>query len=190
MLWWSPDPRAILPLEGIYVSRRLERRLRNEEFQVTCDMAFADVIAACAAGYGREGGTWLTPEMIAAYVALHRDGYAHSVETWREGELAGGIYGLAIGGLFAAESMFYRTRDGSKVALARLVSHLAARGYKLLDVQQATPHTVSMGVIEITRRDYLAKLRAAVDLPVHFGEAIEPWLDPVGGKKTAAGDKL
>ena len=178
MLWWSPDPRAILPLDGLYVSRRLGRRLRSDEFQVTCDTAFAGVIAACAQGQGREGGTWLTPGMIDAYVELHRQGHAHSVETWHDGQLAGGVYGLAIGGLFAAESMFYRSRDGSKVALARLVSHLTARGYKLFDVQQATPHTESMGVVEISRRDYLAKLRAVVELPVSFGDAIEPWRDP------------
>lgn len=175
MLWWSPDPRAILPLDGMYVSRRLERRLRCDEFQVTCDSAFAEVIAACAHGHGREGGTWLTPEMIAAYVELHRRGHAHSVEAWREGQLAGGIYGLAIGGLFAAESMFYRSRDGSKVALARLVSHLATRGYQLLDVQQTTPHTESLGVLEISRREYLKRLAAVVDLPVTFGAGLEPW---------------
>jgi leucyl/phenylalanyl-tRNA--protein transferase len=175
MLWWSPDPRAILPLGGMYVSRRLERRLRSGEFQATCDTAFAEVIAACAAGPGREGGTWITPAMIAAYTELHRLGHAHSVEVWREGELAGGVYGLAIGGLFAAESMFYRSRDGSKVALARLVSHLRTRGFQLLDVQQATPHTESLGVVEISRREYLRRLSEAVDASITFGAELESW---------------
>ncbi|MBL9164529.1 MAG: leucyl/phenylalanyl-tRNA--protein transferase [Planctomycetaceae bacterium] len=176
MLWWSPDPRAILPVDGMYVSRRLQRRLRSGEFATTCDTAFAQVIAACATGSGREGGTWITPEMIAAYTELHRLGHAHSVEVWRGEELAGGIYGIAIGGLFAAESMFHRSRDGSKVALARLVGHLRSRGYGLVDVQQSTPHTQSLGVVEISRRDYLQRLAALVDAPITFGSTLEPWI--------------
>jgi leucyl/phenylalanyl-tRNA--protein transferase len=175
MLWWSPDPRAILPLDGMYVSRRLERRLRSGEFEATCDTAFTPVMEACATGQGREGGTWIIPEMIAAYTELHRQGHAHSVEVWREGVLAGGVYGLAIGGLFAAESMFFRARDGSKVALARLVSHLKTRGFQLFDVQQTTRHTASLGVVEITRREYLQRLSKAVDASVMFGTALEPW---------------
>jgi leucyl/phenylalanyl-tRNA--protein transferase len=172
MLWWSPDPRAILPLDGVYVSQRLRRRLRSGEFSMRCDTAFEQVIAACGTGPGRQGGTWLTPAMIAAYTELHRLGHAHSVETWKEGELVGGVYGLAIGGLFAAESMFYRARDASKAALVSLVEHLSARGYLLLDVQQWTAHTGSMGVIEITRRAYLERLAVVVDLPVRFGESL------------------
>ena len=132
-----------------------------------------EVIAACARGPGRQGGTWLTPEMIAAYIELHRLGHAHSVETWKQGELVGGVYGVAIGGLFAAESMFYRARDASKAALAGLVDHLNARGYQLLDVQQWTPHTGSLGVMEIPRREYLRRLAAVVDLPVVFADKIE-----------------
>jgi leucyl/phenylalanyl-tRNA--protein transferase len=155
MLWWSPDPRAILPLDGVYRSRRLQRRMRSGEFTMRSDTAFAGVIAGCATGVGREGGTWLTPEMIGAYCELHRRGHAHSVETWKDGVLIGGVYGVAIGGLFAAESMFHRTRDASKAALVQLVDHLVARGYRLLDVQQWTPHSGSMGVVEIPRRDYL-----------------------------------
>ena len=168
MLWWSPDPRAMLPLDGVYVSRRLERRLRSGEFSIRRNTAFAEVIAACSVGPGREGGTWLTPEMIAAYTELHRLGHAHSVETWQNGELVGGVYGIAIGGLFAAESMFHRVRDASKAALVRLVEHLRERDYRLLDVQQWTPHTGSLGVVEISRQEYLARLAAAVDLPVAF----------------------
>ncbi|NOY30237.1 MAG: leucyl/phenylalanyl-tRNA--protein transferase [Planctomycetes bacterium] len=170
MLWWSPDPRAILPLDGLHISRRLQRRLRSDKFQVTCDQAFADVLAGCATGPGREGGTWLMDEMIAAYTVMHRLGHAHSVEVWHEGQLAGGIYGIAIGGLFSAESMFYRVRDASKVALAHLVAHLDARGYHLLDVQQWTPHTGRLGAIELPRAEYLKRLAAAVELPVEFGE--------------------
>lgn len=176
MLWWSPDPRAILPLDGMYVSRRLERRLRSGEFEATCNTAFDAVIAACASGPGREGGTWILPEMIAAYTDLHRLGHAHSVEVWRNGALAGGVYGIAIGGLFAAESMFFRSRDGSKAALARLVCHLRTRGFQLLDVQQTTPHTKTLGVVEISRRDYLQRLAGIVESPVTFGTTLEPWV--------------
>jgi leucyl/phenylalanyl-tRNA--protein transferase len=170
MLWWSPDPRAILPLDGMHASRRLQRTIRSGKFAVTANSAFADVLAGCATGRGRERGTWLTPEMIDAYTELHRLGYAHSVEAWHEGELAGSVYGVAIGGFFSAESMFHRVRDASKVALARLVEHLRGRGYELLDIQQWTPHTGRLGAVEIPRRDYLLRLAEAVDLPVTFGQ--------------------
>ena len=173
MLWWSPDPRAILPLGGMHVSKRLQRRLRAGEFQATCDRAFDEVIRGCSAGPGREGGTWLTDEMIDAYGAFHHQGHAHSVEVWQDGRLVGGTYGVAVGGLFAAESMYSQVRDASKVALARLVEHLNARGYQLLDVQQWTPHTGSLGVVEIPRDEYLRRLSEIVDLPVTFGEQLE-----------------
>ena len=169
MLWWSPDPRAIMPLDGFHTSERLERRLRSGKYTVTCDTDFAGVLAGCATGHGRERGTWLTADMQAAYLELHHRGHAHCVETWYEGRLAGGVYGVAIGGLFAAESMFYRVRDASKVALAHLVTHLRARGYQLLDIQQWTPHTGRLGAIEIRRREYLRRLVDVVDLPVTFG---------------------
>jgi leucyl/phenylalanyl-tRNA--protein transferase len=113
--------------------------------------------------------------MIAAYTELHRLGHAHSIEVWRDGVLAGGVYGVAIGGLFAAESMFHRARDGSKVALARLVHHLRDRNFQLLDVQQATPHTESLGVVEISRREYLERLASAVELDATFGDELTPW---------------
>jgi leucyl/phenylalanyl-tRNA--protein transferase len=170
MLWWTPDPRAIMPLDGMYVSQRLERRLKSGAFDLRANTAFVDVLHGCATGPGRERGTWLTPEMIDAYTRLHHQGHAHSVEAWRDGRLVGGVYGVAIGGFFSAESMFYRERDGSKAALARLVDHLNARGYVLLDVQQWTPHTGRLGVIEIPRREYLRRLAAAVELPVTFGK--------------------
>ncbi len=173
MLWFSPDPRAILPLDGLHVARRLERRLRSGQFAFTCDQAFADVLAGCGSGGNRRGGTWLTPEMVEAYVEFHRQGHAHSVETWFEGKLVGGVYGVSIGGLFSAESMFYRVRDASKAALARLVEHLNARGYQLLDIQQWTPHTGRLGAVEIPRRDYLQRLSEVVDLPITFGSHLE-----------------
>jgi leucyl/phenylalanyl-tRNA--protein transferase len=181
MLWWSPDPRAILPLDGMHVSRRLERRRRSGKFEMRANAAFADVLRGCATGPGRERGTWLTPAMVGAYTRLHQLGYAHSVESWLDGKLVGGVYGVAIGGFFSAESMFYRERDASKVALARMVEHLRVRGYQLLDVQQWTAHTGRLGVIEIPRSDYLERLAAAIELPVTFGD-----LD-VGGSPSVEG---
>ena len=160
----------MLPLDGMYISRRLRRTLGSGKFTVRANTAFKEVLNGCATGHGREHGTWLTPDMIEAYTRLHEVGHAHSVETWYEGQLVGGVYGVAIGGLFSAESMFYRERDASKVALARLVEHLSARGYALLDVQQWTPHTGRLGVVEISRREYLKRLAVAVEMPVSFGD--------------------
>ena len=153
LLWWSPHPRAEIPLDGFHISRSL-RRVRAR-FTVTCDTAFADVMRGCATTHGP---TWITPTMFAAYVRLHSLGWAHSIEVWREGALVGGLYGVAIGGLFAAESMFHRVRDASKVALAELVARLASCGFGLLDVQLPTPHRVSLGAVEIARDEYLARL--------------------------------
>jgi leucyl/phenylalanyl-tRNA---protein transferase len=170
LLWWSPDPRAVLPLDGFAASRRLLRRIRSAEFQVTSDRSFREVMIGCATGKGREGGTWITDQMIEAYTKLHELGHAHSIEVWKDGELAGGTYGVAIAGLFAAESMFHRVRDASKVALYTLVNHLRSRGYQILDVQQWTPHTGSLGVVEVPRRQYLKKLAEVVDVEVTFGE--------------------
>ena len=173
MLWWSPDPRAILPLKKMNVSRRLQRTLRSGKFRVTCDQALPQVIHGCATGPGREGGTWLFDNMQAAYIRLHQLGHVHSVEAWLEDQLVGGTYGVAVGGFFAAESMFYRERDASKIALVHLVRHLQARGYQLLDVQQWTPHTGRLGVVEISRAEYLKRLEVVVELPVTFGEELE-----------------
>jgi leucyl/phenylalanyl-tRNA--protein transferase len=188
ILWWSPHPRAVIELEdgvtpdgtpgygGLHVSRRLARTIRSGKFRVTVNACFERVMRAC--GEEREGGTWVTDEMLAAYVEMHRLGYAHSVEVWQPrhlaggvyqtgdgAELAGGVYGLAIGGFFAAESMFYRVTDGSKVALAALVSRLRDRGFALLDVQMTTAHTQRMGATNIPRPEYLRRLRAAVAVP-------------------------
>lgn len=173
LAWWSPDPRAIFELDGLHISRRLARTLRSGQFHPTCDCAFADVMEGCATAQRRRQGTWLTPEMRAAYQTLHELGFAHSVEVWRDGQLAGGTYGVALGGLFAAESMFYRVRDASKIALVHLVAHLKSRGYELLDIQQLTPHTESLGAVEISRRAFLARLSQALDRDATFGEALE-----------------
>jgi leucyl/phenylalanyl-tRNA--protein transferase len=172
--WWSPDPRAIIELQRFHVPRRLRRTCRSRQFEVTGDGDFAGVIRGCAGARGRVGETWLTEKMIEAYIRLFELGHAHSVEAWYRGQLAGGVYGVSIGGMFAAESKFYRVRDASKVALVHLVTHLRARGYTLLDIQQYTPHTTQFGAIEITRREYLARLAAALAQPVTFGDRLEP----------------
>lgn len=158
-LWWSPDPRAILPPERFHVSRRLARRVRQGRFRVTLDAAFAQVIAACAV---REEGTWITPGMMRAYLRLHQLGWAHSVEVWDgEGALAGGLYGLRVDGLFGAESMFHRATDASKIALLALCRHAPRAGVSLIDVQLPTPHLESLGAVAVSRERYLELLAAA-----------------------------
>jgi leucyl/phenylalanyl-tRNA---protein transferase len=169
LAWFSPDPRAIIELQNLYVSRRLARRVRSGRFRVTVDRAFADVVAGCAAPRSADAGTWITPTMARVYGRLHALGHAHSVEVWQEDVLAGGLYGIGLGGFFAGESMFHRQRDASKVALVALVAHLRAQGYQLFDIQQATAHAVSMGATEISRARFLTRLRAALTLPVRFG---------------------
>jgi leucyl/phenylalanyl-tRNA---protein transferase len=165
LAWWSPDPRAVLPLDGLIVTRSLRRSCRR--YQVRVDTAFDDVLEACADP--TRPGRWITDDVAEAYAELHRLGWAHSVETWTpEGELVGGLYGVHIGGLFAGESMFHRATDASKVALVGLVEHLRTIGAALLDVQWATPHLRSLGVIELPREAYLRHLEAAVDLPVEW----------------------
>jgi leucyl/phenylalanyl-tRNA--protein transferase len=166
ILWWSPDPRAIFELDCFHVSRRLARTIRSGRFQLTFNKDFAAVIRACADR--PDVGTWITAEMVEAYERLHALGFAHSVEGWRGGELAGGIYGVALGGFFAGESMFTRQRDGSKVALVALVERLHERGFTLFDTQFLTDHTRRLGAIEIPRREYLRRLRDALDCPVTF----------------------
>ncbi len=168
LAWWSPDPRAVIEFDRFHVPRRLRRTCRSAKFEVTRDVDFAGVIRGCAMAPSRLNQTWLTPEMIDAYNRLHELGYAHSVEVWFERELAGGVYGVAIGGLFSAESKFYRVRDASKVALVHLVEHLRVRGYTLLDIQQLTPHTARFGAAAIPRVTYLRRLAGAIDLPVTF----------------------
>ena len=173
MIWCSPDPRGVIEFDAFHASRRLLRTCRSGRFTVTCDQDFAGVIHGCSTAPGRVDQTWLTRPMLAAYIRMFELGHAHSIEVWHEGQLAGGTYGLAIRGLFAAESKFYRVRDASKVALVHLVAHLRARGYRLLDIQQLTPHTASMGAIEIPRVEYLERLAAALAQPVTFGHRLE-----------------
>src|SRR5438067_1171071 len=143
--WWSPDPRAIFELDGLHVSRRLRRTLRSGRFTLTVNRDFAGVIRGCADRPA--DGIWITADMIAAYEALHRLGHAHSVEAWHEGRLAGGVYGVALGGFFAGESMFTRVRDASKVALAYLVDRLREREFQLFDIQFLTEHTTRLGAV-------------------------------------------
>ena len=168
VLWWSPDPRAILPIETFHVPRRLRQTIRSGRFQVTFDKDFSAIIRACAAGPGRKGGTWITSGIIGAYEELHRVGLAHSVEVWLEDQLAGGLYGVSLGGLFAAESMFCTIRDASKVALVALVEHLRQKDYTLLDIQQLSSHLTQFGAIEVERGEYLLLLSEAVELQVTF----------------------
>ncbi len=168
MAWWSPDPRTVIQLDRFHVSKRLRRTYRSGRFELTRDRDFKGVIRGCATADGRPGRTWLTDEMIEAYIRLHELGHAHSVEAWHEGRLAGGTYGVAIAGMFAAESKFFCVRDASKVALVHLVEHLRTQGYRLLDIQQLTPHTARFGAVEIPRDEYLALLAAALDEPVTF----------------------
>lgn len=170
MLWWSPDPRGIFEFDKFHVSRRLARTCRSGRFRITSDRNFAGVIRGCATAGDRRGQTWLTPEMIEAYTRLHERGHAHSVETWHNGKLVAGVYGVAIGGLFAAESMFHQVTDASKVALACLIPHLKRQGFTLVDIQQLNSHTASLGGVEVRRSTYLGRLAQAVDLPVTFGQ--------------------
>jgi leucyl/phenylalanyl-tRNA--protein transferase len=164
--WWSPDPRAVFELDGFRVARRLARTIRSGRFGVTVNRAFGAVIRGCADRPGE--GTWITPEMIEAYEELHRLGHAHSVEAWAGEELAGGVYGVAVGGFFSAESMFTRRRDAGKVALAFLVERLRSRGFRLLDTQMLTEHTARLGAVEIPRAEYLRRLREAMACEAHF----------------------
>lgn len=158
-LWWSPNPRAVLPLDELHVSASLRRRLRKPDFDVTWNRAFREVILAC--GENRPGGTWILPELVDAYTALHESGQAFSIEVWMEGELAGGLYGVQCGALFAAESMFHRRTDASKIALVVGAMALREAGIELFDVQYWTRHLSRFGVREIPRAEYLARLSRA-----------------------------
>lgn len=169
--WWSPDPRAILELNAFHVSRSLARALRKGDFEITFDQAFRAVMEGCAEPAPNRRETWIAPEFIEAYCALHAAGHAHSVEVWQRGNLVGGVYGVAQGAYFAGESMFHRVSDASKIALFHLVQRLGERGYELLDVQMPTQGTVPLGVTTIPRRTFLRRLQAAIQRPVTFGSA-------------------
>lgn len=164
-LWWSPDPRAIFEFESLHFSRRLLRTVRQQKFTITINRAFPEVMHCCAL---RDEGTWITPEMFEAYCELHRLGHAHSVETWDSGELVGGLYGVAIGGLFAAESMFHRQTDAGMVAFVALTRRLQERGFLLFDTQMATDHTRLIGAVDIPRTEYLQRLEMALGVATDF----------------------
>lgn len=172
ILWWTPDPRLVLFPEELRISRSLARALRKGIFQVTVDRAFREVMIRCATVPRREGeGTWIMPEMVEAYCRLHRMGYAHSVETWVQGELVGGLYGVSIGRVFYGESMFSQRADASKVALVHLVSMLRHHGFELIDCQVTTGHLMRMGARAISRREFLARLEMALSGPA----SIQDW---------------
>lgn len=171
ILWWSPDPRTVLFPDKLHISRSLKRSLRPDIFSVTLDTKFREVMLGCAGPRPQypDGGTWITAEMLEAYTRLHKLGYAHSVETWQEVELVGGLYGVALGGAFFAESMFTRVPDASKVALVFLVRQLHAWGFRIIDCQQSSPHVMSFGAEEIPRRNFLDHLATALKLPDRRG---------------------
>jgi len=168
--WLAPDPRAVLEPEALRVSRSLRAVLKRGDFRVTADRAFDEVITACA---DRAEGTWISPQLRRAYRKLHEIGFAHSVESWQDDELAGGLYGVAIGGAFFGESMFHRVANASKVALVWLVGRLSARGFSLLDVQFATDHLRRFGAVEIPRSEYQRRVYDAVRLRRSFGDMPE-----------------
>jgi leucyl/phenylalanyl-tRNA---protein transferase len=159
IMWWSPDPRAVFLPSSVKVSRSLRRTLARGEFEVRFDTVFDDVVRGCAAPRDGDRGTWITPAIRAAYGDLHRLGYAHSVETWMDGELAGGLYGVSIGRMFFGESMFARRSDASKVALVLLAEQLAKWQFDLIDCQVMNPHLQSLGAVEMSRREFLTRLR-------------------------------
>jgi len=170
ILWWSPDPRMVLLPAELHVARSLRRTMRSGRFQVRADTAFEAVIRRCAAK-PRPGqdGTWITDEMVAAYVRLHRRGLAHSVEAWEGGALAGGLYGVSLGGAFFGESMYADRPEASKVAFARLVEWLGVRGFDLVDAQVETGHLARFGAREISRREFLERLAASLEKPTLRG---------------------
>ncbi len=163
--WWSPDPRGVLPLDGFHRSRSLARSMRR--FEVRVDTAFESVVRAC--GDPRRPHGWITPAIIEAYGRLHDLGWAHSVETWRDGELVGGLYGVSIGAFFAGESMFHRATDASKAAVAATVALLGECADGLFDVQWSTPHLASLGVVDLPRSEYLERLAVAIAAPAPSG---------------------
>jgi leucyl/phenylalanyl-tRNA--protein transferase len=171
ILWWSPDPRMVLVPGEVRVTRSLAKRIRNAGFEVRVDTAFAEVMRACAAPREGESGTWISPAMVAAYTRLHQAGYAHSVETWHDGRLVGGLYGVAIGRMFYGESMFSREPDASKVALVRLAQQLQRWGFGLIDCQMETSHLASLGARTMPRAAFIARLAELVNWPHRPG----PW---------------
>jgi leucyl/phenylalanyl-tRNA--protein transferase len=165
ILWWSPHPRMVLFPGELKVSRSLRKAVARGAFETRFDTAFAEVMRACAEPRDGQAGTWIVPEMVAAYTRLHERGFAHSVESWRDGRLAGGLYGILLGRVFFGESMFSRETDASKVALVKLVARLEALGVGLVDCQQATRHLASLGAREIPRREFAQRLAESIQYP-------------------------
>ena len=165
ILWWSPDPRMVLFPDELKVSRSLRKTVARETYETRFDTSFREVMESCAQPRNGQGGTWIVPDMVAAYTALHERGFAHSVESWSEGRLVGGLYGVALGKVFFGESMFARAPDASKVALVKLVERLGAGGYRVIDCQQATAHLASLGAREIPRSAFAQLLRESIQYP-------------------------
>ncbi|MDR9469296.1 leucyl/phenylalanyl-tRNA--protein transferase [Marinospirillum sp.] len=164
ILWWSPAPRMVLFPEQIKIHRSLRKRLKRDDFQITFDQNFPQVIHLCAQLRQNREGTWITPEMQAAYIELHQRGFAHSVEVWQDNELVGGLYGLALGRVFFGESMFSRVSDASKVALVALAQRLEELNFQLIDCQVYSPHLASLGAREIERDEFLRHLKQGVEV--------------------------
>jgi leucyl/phenylalanyl-tRNA--protein transferase len=168
LFWVSPEMRGIVPLDGFHVPKRLARTVKSERFEVTADLAFADVMRACAEPTPDRPESWINDEILRLYTALHAAGHAHSIECWREGKLVGGLYGVKLGGAFFGESMFTRERDASKVALVHLVARLRRGGFSLLDTQFLTAHLARFGTIEIPRAQYHDLLARAISHDAEF----------------------
>jgi leucyl/phenylalanyl-tRNA--protein transferase len=173
LYWIDPDRRGILPLDGFHVAKSLRKTLKSDRFEIRCDTAFEEVMRACAEPTPDRPDTWINDEIVRLFVELFRLGLAHSVETWEDGKLVGGLYGVALGAAFCGESMFSRATDASKVALVHLVARLKRGGFQLLDTQFVTDHLKQFGATEINREDYQRRLAAAIDLPAYFDRGPE-----------------
>ena len=169
LAWFSPDPRAVLSWDSLHIPRRLKRRLRRGEFEITCNVAFATILDYCAAPRSNDSMTWITPSMKQAYRQLHDLEYAHSVEIWQNRQLVGGLYGVAIGSYFSGESMFHLQSDASKVAVVAMTAHLQHRGFDLFDIQQSTPHMQEMGATQMPRSEFLKRVSISTSQENRFG---------------------
>jgi len=170
LLWWSPDPRMVLFPAELRLTRSLKKRLRRDDYEIRTDTSFEQVMRACAEPRPGQGGTWITDDMVNAYCSVHAQGLAHSVETWIDGELAGGLYGIALGRIFYGESMFTRVTDASKLAFAHLVRQIERWGFGMIDCQMKTPHLATFGAREIPRGEFMRKLQELVNYPAPVGE--------------------
>ena len=166
--WYDPDPRAILPLDRLHVSRSLKRVMKKRPFQIKINHAFTEVMRACAKSAPDREETWISEGIVTVYTQLHQMGFAHSIEAWQDDKLVGGLYGIAVGGLFAGESMFSLVTDSSKVALVHLIRHLQDRNFTLLDIQFMTPHLRRFGAIEVSSTEYKRRLQKALAVPAQF----------------------